>query len=384
MNKHKKIMFNILEKADIKLNGNRSHDIKVREKHVNKLAERILKEGSIGVGESYMDGLWDSDALDELFYLVFVNDINKDVLRNWRLWKEIFIAKLKSLSYNSQKRRAFEIGEKHYDHGNELFKHMLGKTMTYSCGYWKGAKNIDQAQINKLELCCKKLGIKKGDKVLEIGCGWGSWLKYAAKRYKIKGVGLTVSKEQQSFARKNLKGLDVDIRLEDYHNLLKEKEKFDHVISIGMFEHVGPKNYRTYMKIVSKILKPGGKFLLHTIGSKKSNTRGDPWMERYIFPNGVLPSLRQIRKSSKNVLYAWDVHNIGLHYDTTLISWWKNFDKNWKKIKKIEPKKYDDRFYRMWKFYLLTCAGNFRAEKILVWQILYSNVKKPKDYVNIR
>jgi len=376
MGAHGQFLAELLKEADIHINGDRAGDISI---YNNQLPERIFREGSLGIGESYMDKWWDSTKLDITLTKAHRADLDKKILKHWRIWPVLFSTMIENIITNPQKKKAFEIGKKHYDVGNELYSRMLDKRMVYSCGYWKSARTLDKAQEAKLELCCKKLGLKKGDKVLDIGCGWGSFLFYAEKRYKIKGVGLTVSKEQKkhcdSIDRKN-----ITVLLTDYRTM---HEKFDHIISIGMFEHVGWKNYPSYMSVVDRCLKPGGKFLLHTIGQDKASISVNPWIHKYIFPHGHLPALRQIKNAAQGKLHIWDVHEIGKDYDPTLMSWFANFDKHWKEIRKKHPK-YDEKFYRMWKFYLLSCAAGFRTEKLRVWQILLSKENKPARYKIVR
>ena len=243
------------------------------------------------------------------------------------------------------------VGKEHYDIGNDLYQLMLDKRMTYTCGYWKNAKNLEEAQEAKLDLICKKLGLKKGDKVLDIGCGWGSFAKYAAEKYGARVVGITVSKEQVELARKLCKGLPVEIRIQDYREV---NEKFDHVVSIGMFEHVGYKNYRTFFKTVHKCLKDDGLFLLHTMGQRDSypdfNHPDYHWVLKHIFPNGMIPSIKQIGKATEELFVMEDWHTFREDYDKTIMAWWNNFDKNWPKLRA----KYGDRFYRMWRFYVTT------------------------------
>ena len=302
----------------------------------------------------------------------------KIIQPNKKIKFSLLLTVIKAKLTNLQSRRkAFQIGRAHYDIGNELYKNMLDKRMTYTCGYWKDAKDLDSAQEAKLDLVCKKIGLKEGDTVLDIGCGWGSFLKYAAEKYKIKGVGITVSKEQVKLAKDLCKGLNIEIRLQDYRDL---DEKFDHIVSLGMFEHVGEKNYEAYMKIVNKCLKKEGLFLLHTIGTTEARRHTDPWVNRYIFPGGVLPSIKQIGKSTEGMLTMEDWHNFGADYDKTLMAWYTNFDKNWDKIKKD----YDKRFYRMWKYYLLEFAGLFRSRDIQLWQIVFSKDGVVGGYESIR
>lgn len=332
-NKSEEIVRKLFEYADIRINGNRDWDIKIHKKEFYK---RLLSQGSLGLGESYMDGWWDCKKLDEFFYKVIRTNLDEKI-------RPISLLSfyIKSKIFNRQKKsRALQVAESHYDLGNELYEVMLDPKMAYSCGYWKKSKNLEEAQEAKLDLICKKLNLKPGQKVLDIGCGWGSFAKYAAKKYKVKVVGITISKEQAKLARKRCKGLPVEIRLQDYRDV---NEKFDYIVSLGMFEHVGVKNYRKYMEVVHKSLKEGGLFLLHTIGRNKSLTMTDPWIEKYIFPNSMLPSIKQIGGSIEGLFVMEDWHNFGADYDKTLTAWFKNFNRNWPNLKKTG--KYDERFY---------------------------------------
>jgi cyclopropane-fatty-acyl-phospholipid synthase len=361
----------LLDKADIQINGDRPWDIQV---HNEKVYGRILSQGSLGAGESYMDGWWDVDALDVFFHKVLRSGVEKRIRLNPVLIFSAIYGKLVNLS----KLKPFQVGEDHYDIGNELYTKMLDKRLTYTCGYWKEAKTLDEAQEAKLDLVCRKLNIKKGDKVLDIGSGWGSFINYAAKNYGAECVGLTISKEQAEYANANTNGLPVETRLQDY---LDVEGEFDHIVSLGMFEHVGKKNYKIYMKKVRSLLKEDGLFLLHTIGrSTTPISSGDPWFSKYIFPNSMLPSIDQIMKAANKVLIMEDVHNFGSYYDNTLMEWWKNFDGNWETLKKD----YDERFYRMWRYYLLSCAGSFRARRNHLWQVVFSKKGIEGGYESIR
>ncbi|MEK6726374.1 MAG: cyclopropane fatty acyl phospholipid synthase [Deltaproteobacteria bacterium] len=355
---HKKMVESLLEGTGIVINGSNPCDIQV---HDNRFYNRVLTNGSLGLGESYMDGWWDSESLDGFFFKIFSIGIENKV-RNWRIIPYL----LRSIIMNvGHKSKAFNIGERHYDIGNDLYKNMLDKRMVYTCGYWKEARNLDEAQEAKLDLVCRKLDFKRGQKVLDVGCGWGSFAKYAAEKYGVSVTGVTVSKEQAELGRETCKGLPVEIRLQDYRDL---SGQFDNIVSLGMFEHVGYKYYKTYMKIVNSCLKDHGLFLLHTIGGNESAVATDPWIDKYIFPDSMLPSIKQIGASIENLFVMEDWHNFGSDYDKTLMAWYSNFKNNWANIKSA----YDEIFYRMWKYYLLSCAGSFRARKNQLWQVVLS------------
>jgi cyclopropane-fatty-acyl-phospholipid synthase len=369
--KAKKVVEELLSIAKIEIDGTNPWDIKV---HNEQFYNRILAGGTMALGESYMDGWWDCANLDQFFDKVLSANLDAKSLS----MKKVMFAVAKAKVTNRQsKTRARIVGEQHYDIGNDLYKLMLDKRMNYSCGYWKEADNLDDAQEAKLKLSCEKLGLKPGMRVLDIGCGWAGFVKYAAENYGVEVVGVTISKEQKKLAEDMCKDLPVEIRLQDYREL---DEKFDRIISIGMVEHVGRKNYRKFMKVAHRCLKENGLFLLHTIGSRISRITGEPWTDKYIFPNGVLPSIKQLSKTAENLFIIEDVHNFGAYYDTTLMAWHNNFVSNWVKIKH----NYNDRFYRMWTYYLLSCAGSFRARKIQLWQIVFSKNGVRDGYQSIR
>lgn len=357
----------VLQTAGISLNGNNPWDIQINNED---LYARVLKNGSLGLGEAYMDKWWDCKSLDQFFSRVI-----KAKLENLVPMKKTFLLKLLLLKFiNFQtKKRSLEVGKKHYDLGNELFSAMLDSRMNYTCGYWKNAKDLDQAQLNKLELTCQKLQLNRGMKVLDIGCGFGAFAKYAAENYDVSVVGITISEQQKKYAQQNCLSLPVKICFQDYRDV---NEKFDRIVSLGMFEHVGHLNYRTYMQVAQQCLKEDGLFLLHTIGSNYTRTGCDSWISKYIFPNGMLPSITQIGKAYENLFIMEDWHNFGADYDKTLMAWHENFKKNWHQIKH----QYDERFYRMWNYYLLMSAGCFRARDNQLWQIVFSKKGVKEGY----
>jgi cyclopropane-fatty-acyl-phospholipid synthase len=360
----------LLEGTDVRINGDRPWDVQV---HDERFYRRVLTEASLGLGESYMDGWWDSERIDEMLTRILEAGLDrKMVARIMAL--DVVRATLVNLQ---NKRRAFTIGEQHYDIGNDLYERMLDSRMTYSCGYWKNARTLDEAQEAKIDLAARKLGLEAGMRVLDIGCGWGGAARFMAERYGCEVVGVTVSREQVAYAEQHRGDLPVDIRLQDYRDI---DDTFDRIVSIGMFEHVGAKNYPTFMNTVRRLLADDGLFLLHTIGGNRSVHQGDPWVSRYIFPNSMLPSAKQITAAAEDVFVMEDWHNFGAYYDTTLMQWVENFDAAWPDLRE----RYGDRFYRMWKYYLLSSAAGFRARKNQLWQIVFSPNGVRGGYQSIR
>nr|WP_268753218.1 cyclopropane fatty acyl phospholipid synthase [Desulfopila aestuarii] len=371
MSTSQKYFQTLLHDADIIIGGNRPCDIQVKNP---RFFERVLAVGTLGLGESYMDGWWECEALDEFFCKVLQRQLNRtirfntvDICRYIQAW----------LHNRQNRRRVKQVGEQHYDTGNDLFSLMLDKNMAYSCGYWQNASTLDEAQDAKLDMICRKLQLKPGMRLLDIGCGWGSMVRYAAEKYGVEAVGITVSEEQVQLARERCEGLQVEIRLQDYREL---KGKFDAIVSVGMFEHVGYKNYRTFMEIVRKILNDNGLFLLHTIATNHTSLNGDPWFDKYIFPNGMLPSAKQLTSAIEHHYVLEDWHNFGVYYDQTLMAWFQNFRDNWPKL----HRSYGDHFYRMWSYYLLCMAGCFRARYLHVWQVVLAPNTRKTGYPSIR
>jgi cyclopropane-fatty-acyl-phospholipid synthase len=366
-----RIIKKILINSDITINGTRPQDITL---YNNAVFSRVLSEGSLGLGESYMDEWWDCSHLDEFFFHLLRSDALQKVpytLSNIGAFIKAHLINLQSKS------RAYEVGKQHYDLGNDFFAKMLDSCMVYSCGYWKNAQTLEEAQQAKLELICKKLELRPGMRVLDIGCGWGGFARYAAQNYGVSVVGITISQEQAHFAQHYCKECSVEIRIQDYRDL---KETFDRIVSVGMFEHVGYKNYKTFMQIAHNLLTDDGLFLLHTIGNNITKNWGDVWITKYIFPNGLLPSLCQIGQAIEGLFVMEDWHNFSADYDKTLMAWYKNFETEWPSLEN----KYDQRFYRMWKYYLLSCAGLFRSRGAQLWQIMLSKKGVIGGYNSIR
>lgn len=356
----------LLSLADVEIDGPRPWDIQV---HRPDFYQRVLAHGSLGVGEAYMEGWWDCQDLDGLLYRLI-----KAKLDGHRTW-DLRLTALRARIFNLQNQsRAFEVGRRHYDLDTALYSAMLGRRLVYSCGYWAEADDLDTAQEAKLELVFRKLGLQPGMRVLDIGCGWGETLKLAAERHGITGVGITISEEQCAYARRLCRGLPLEYRLMDYREL---DERFDRILSIGMFEHVGHKNYRAYMETARRCLRDDGLFLLHCIGGNVSVHHTDPWIAKYIFPNGMLPSIKQIGEALEGLFVMEDWHNFSAYYDRTLLAWRANFERHWPELEG----RFDESFRRMWLFYLCSSAASFRARTNQLWQLVLSPEGVPGGYI---
>jgi cyclopropane-fatty-acyl-phospholipid synthase len=357
----------LLHEAGVQIDGTRPQDIQV---HDPRFFARVIAHGSLGLGESYMDGWWDANVLDEFLFHLMQAHLDERV-HGWREVADALKARLFNLQAGTG---SYEVGRRHYDLGNDLYQAMLGQRLVYSCGYWRNADDLDGAQEAKLDLVCRKLGLRPGQRVLDIGCGWGEALKFAAERYGVSGVGITISQEQADFARELCAGLPIEIRLQDYREL---DEPFDAIFSIGMFEHVGDKNYRRFFEVARRCLSPRGLLLLHTIGSNISRHRTDPWIARYIFPNSMLPSAVQISRAFEGRFVLEDWHNFGTDYDLTLQAWRRNVEAAWPRL----DARYDEHFRRMWRFYLAGSMASFRCRHAQLWQLVLSPEGVPGGYV---
>ena len=357
----------LLAEAGVQADGGRDWDPQV---HDTRFFARVLAQGSLGLGESYMEAWWDVRSLDGFLVRLLQARLDDRVLG----LAGVVDALLARVSNRQSRRRSGEVGRRHYDLGNDFYAAMLGRRLVYSCGYWRDAVDLDAAQEAKLDLVCRKLRLRPGMRVLDIGCGWGEALKFAAERYGVSGVGVTISREQAEFGRRLCAGLPVEIRLQDYRDV---DEPFDAAFSIGMFEHVGLRNYRTYFEVVRRCLPEAGLFLLHTIGGNVSVRRTDPWIARYIFPNSMLPSAAQIATASEGLFVLEDWHGFGADYDRTLQAWRANIEAAWSRL----DARYDERFRRMWRFYLAGSMASFRSRRAQLWQLVLSPRGVPGGYL---
>lgn len=365
------VVSDLLGLAGIRVNGTNPWDIRVNDQ---RFYSNVLTYGSLGLGESYMAGLWESPEPDVTLYKLLTADLEQRAGHSVKL----MLYRLGGVLFNGQSLEQVRRDvPRHYDLGNDLFEGMLDERMIYSCAYWQDASTLDEAQEKKLDLICRKLHLEEGQNLLDIGCGWGGLAGYAAEKYGVSVIGITLSEEQARLARERYAHLPVKINLQDYRSLTGQ---FDRVVSVGMIEHVGYKNYPAYMQAVSRVLKDKGLFLLHGIGSNTSSRRTDPWIDRYIFPNGMMPSMKQITGAAEGLLVMEDWHSFGAYYDQTLLEWRRRFKLAWPGLKA----KYGDTFYRMWDYYLCCSAASFRAKKNQLWQIVYSKPGNHTTYTQVR
>lgn len=357
MHRHRKIIEKLLRGTGIRIDGPDPWDIQV---HDERIYTRVLKDGSLGLGESYMEGWWDCARIDECICRLLTGDLETKMKVHYRT----LLLYLSARIFNRQSpTRAEIVARRHYNLGNDLFFSFLDPYNQYSCAYFQGTDDLTEAQRKKLELICRKINLQPQDQVLDIGAGWGGFARYAAERCGCSVTAVNISEEQIRYSREFCDNLPVTILREDYRRI---RGSFDKIVSVGMFEHVGKKNYRTFMDVAYRCLKGGGIFLLHTIGGNVSRVRCDPWMDRYIFPNGLLPSMAQIAKAVEHLFVIEDIHNLGPHYEKTLLAWNDRFQKGWNEL----AGRYDRTFKRMWEYYLLSCAGAFRARRMQIWQIV--------------
>jgi cyclopropane-fatty-acyl-phospholipid synthase len=361
----------LLADAGIRVNGSDPWDLRI---HDDRMWTRLFAQGSLGFGEAYMDGWWDSTDLAEFFNRVLRAGLTRKLKITPNLIWQIAQAKILNMQTIVRSQR---VAQMHYNE-TDAYKASLDQRMTGSCGYWPdGVTNVDEAQEAKLDLVCRKIQLQPGELVWDIGCGWGAFMGFAAEKYRAHCVGVTVSPDQAAYGRERYKHLPVEFQVKDYRLF---DGKVDKIVSMGMFEHVGHKNYRTYFEKARSVIKDDGLFMMHTIGQHYTSETIEGWIEKYIFPGGVIPSMAQIGAAIDDLWTVVDVHNIGPHYDKTLCAWYENFEAKWTRRNTPE----EQRFYRMWKYYLLCCAGGFRARALQVWQFVLSPTGVPEGYVFAR
>ncbi len=357
-----------LAEIGITIGGDGPADVHI---HDDRIYKRVLRDRELGLGEAYQEGWWSANQLDEFLARVQEADLASRVRPSFALLRLIAASRLENRQSESRAKRN---ASAHYDLGNDLFERMLDKRMIYTCGYWREATDLDSAQEAKLDLICRKLKLEQGMRILDIGCGWGGFAQFAAERYDVHVTGISPAVEQVTLAKERTAGLPVRIMQADYRELADEAEMaghFDRITSIGMMEHVGPRNLGTFFETCDTLLAADGMMLHHTIGSNEWKTHTDPWFDKYIFPGGVLPSLGQIARAAERVWSIEDVHNFGPDYDRTLMHWHQNIDSCWAEIPH-----YDEWFRRTWEYYLLGSAAGFRVRALQLFQVVFTKAKQ--------
>lgn len=351
----------ILESAGIQANGTETWDPRINDQ---RFWNRVAMDGMLGLGDSYVDRWWDSDDIPEFFnrairgrLLVWTSRSHHAILKRIRDW-----------AFNPQNpRRAVANVKAHYTERDELVLGMLGPWNAYSCAFFEDpehpAEGLAVAEARKLELICRKLSLNSSDRFLDIGCGWGSLLGYAQKHYGVKGDGITPAPNQAAFVSRTY-GLTVYER--DYRRI---DTHYDRIASVGMYEHVGPKNARTYMETVNRSLNKNGLFLLHFFGRPSADIPLlDTWTDRYIFPGAYLPTSAETHAAAEGLLEIVHQDEWGRHYDPTLCAWERNFEEY---AVREGLKERNQALYRMWRYYLLSAAGAFRSGDIALWQMVF-------------
>jgi cyclopropane-fatty-acyl-phospholipid synthase len=367
----------IAQAADVRFNGDRPWDLQV---HNPRLYGRLLRHGSLALGNGYVRGDWDCQQLDELICRLLRSDGNRPLTLRSRL---IDLGRIlrDQLTNPQGLHRAFAVGRRHYDIDPRVYAAMLDPQMVYSCGYWRQANSLSEAQDHKLRLICEKLQLRPGMRLLDVGCGWGSLAAYACRHYGVEVVGITVSAQQARWIAEHLAHLPIRVELCDYRELpARDPGPFDRIASVGMFEHVGRRNDAAFFRTLQHLLHPDGLVLLHTIGTARSTPRTDPWIDRYIFPGGRLPSACQLSRGFEPQFLIEDWENFGADYDRTLLAWWQNFEEAWPALERDSRPE----FFRFWRYYLLSCAGFFRSRQGQLWQVVLSRPERSVPYQSWR
>lgn len=362
------IVRDLFASAGVAINGSEPWDVTV---HEQQFYANLLRYGELGLGESYIDGWWDCEALDLMIDKLLRAKLHKVIRGNLKMRLGV----VKAIVFNLQsEKRATDSARAHYDIGNDLYRLMLGKRMQYTCGYFKDTDDLDEAQDAKLDLICRKLQLQPGMRVLELGCGFGGLAIYAAENYGVEVTGYNVSRAQLELAREMAGDLPVTFHMADYR---EASGQYDAVVSVGMMEHIGYKNHRTLMQVIHRSMTDDAVALVHTIGSNASRLRSEGFVDKYLFPNAVSPSVAQFGKAIDGLLVMEDVQNIGPHYSPTLLAWWKNFDEGYDQL---DHSVYDARFYRLWRYYLLAASGASTSRKGQLWHWVMTKMGREHPY----
>jgi len=364
----------VLNTADVRLDGDRPWDLRLNGSDgTRNLARAVLARGSLGLGESYVDGLWDCAALDELFTRLLLARGDSRLAQGNGLRGAAWV--LRDRLFNLQSpARSSQVVRRHYDIAPQVYEAMLDPWLQYSCGYWQQAGSLAEAQEHKLRLICAKLELQPGQRLLDIGCGWGGLAAYAARHHGVEVVGITLSAEQLRLARHQWPDLPLRFEHCDYRQLERLGcPPFDRAVSVGMYEHVGPRNAGAFFAAVRHALKDDGLFLLHTIGYRRQSPLSDPWVDTHVFPNGRLPAPGELARALEQDWLIEDWQNFGADYDHTLMAWHSNVETAWPQLAPLfGGGVVAERFRRFWRYYLLCCAGFFRSRQGQLWQLVLS------------
>lgn len=348
----------LLARAGVKVDGKEPWDIQVADQ---RFFRTVLTQGSLGLGEAYLRGWWTCNDLEELSYRLIRSGLYKTSL----LLPQPVLANLLHATINQQsKEKSLRVAVQHYSLGNDVFLDFLGRHHLYSCGYFKDTDDLDVAQRQKLEKVCRLLDLRPGDRVLDVGGGWGEFARYAATQHGCEVTSINIADEQIKFAREYCKDASVEIRRCDYRDVTG---RFDKIVVMAMLTHVGYKNYRGFMEVMDRCLEPGGLMLVESVGGHKSRKDCEPWINRYIFPGGVVPSLEQFDRAVAGLFARKALDEFGSSYVHTLRAWHRNFVQAWP----AHRSRYDDRMRLMFEYFFLTVAGAFRAGYLLHWHLLF-------------
>jgi len=353
----------LLASADIHLNGNRAWDIHINHPH---LLTRLLKQGGVALGDSYMDGWWECQAIDQMLERAMRARLHEK-LQTPRAWWESLRGRMRHSDSEGPSRI---VGRMHYQVGNPVYQAMFDTHMTHSCAYWvEGAQTLEEAQLAKLEMICRKLQLKPGMRILDIGCGWGSFMRYAAEHYGVTVIGLTTSEGQLKLGQELAGSLPVQFEMTDYLQFNPDsKSRFDRIVSIGLFDQLGAHNFSAFFQTAKRSLKDDGWMLLQTQGKTQRSGLLDAWDDKHIHPTGYIPRLDEVTQASEAHFVVEDVHNFGADHDRTLQQWHQRFEMAWPQLRLS----HDERFYRMWRFHLLSSAASFRTRHKQMWQLVLS------------
>ncbi|MCM2304160.1 MAG: cyclopropane fatty acyl phospholipid synthase [Elusimicrobia bacterium] len=347
----------LLSRAGIAVGGGRPWDIRVADPEFYR---RALTGGGPALGESYADGWWEADRLDEVFHRLFRAGLHERLAPG--PWPGLRALAGRFRDFRASLRSHGSAGARSGP-GGDVFQAMLGARMSFTCAYWKGARNLDEAVEGGMELVCRKLELKRGMSVLDLGCGWGAFARYAAERHGVSVTGVDIDAERVKLGRELCKGLPVALRVQDHKEV---RGRFDRVVSIGLMENVALGDYRASMAAAAQCLKADGIALIHAVGRNDGALRVDPWLDRSLFPDGAAPTLARLAGAMEGHFVAEDVHNLGPHYDPTLLAWHDNLARRWPELRG----RYGDRAYRTLKVSLLCAAGGFRARRSQLFQIV--------------